>query len=178
MSKLHRFQVSVFRTALGWMAIEGREQSLVALTFGHPSADSARQQINSNRVKPPRQLDWLPDLRKRLEDYAEGAPETFLDVDIAYPVATPLALAVLAACRQIAYGETLSYGNLAAQVGAPRAARAVGNVMRTNRCPLVIPCHRGVHGDGRIGNFSAAQGASMKERLLAMEAASQLLLLS
>ena len=167
---------TVFRTTLGWMAVAGRDRTLCHLTFGHKTADAARSRIAKASLAPAREAEWNPGLRKRLQDYAEGAPEDFLDILVESELSTPFTLAVLEACRRIPYGETRSYGELAEQVGAPRAARAVGNVMRCNRLPLVIPCHRVVHGDGRIGHFSAPQGASMKQRLLAMEAASSLLM--
>ena len=76
---------------------------------------------------------------------------------------------VLKQCRLIPYGRTMSYGELAAKAGSPRAARAVGNCMAANNIPLLIPCHRVVCSDGRLGSFSAPGGTSMKRRLLAME---------
>lgn len=166
--------VWTFRTALGWTAMAGRDETLFALTFGHGSAEMARERLADQVPGNPREIDWNHELRRRLQDYADGAPVEFQDVDVALDLRMPFTRAVIEACRRIPYGETASYGELATQVGAPRAGRAVGNVMRTNRCPIVVPCHRVVHGDGRIGRFSAPQGATMKERLLAMEAASHL----
>lgn len=63
--------------------------------------------------------------------------------------------AVWTAARQIPYGETVSYGELAAMAGHPRAARAAGNAMA--RCPFspVVPCHRVIHADGSIGGWGA-----------------------
>jgi methylated-DNA-[protein]-cysteine S-methyltransferase len=80
--------------------------------------------------------------------------------------------AVVGHCRRIPPGQTLTYGQLAARVGRPRAARAVGRVMATNRFPLIVPCHRVVAAGGVLGGFSAPQGLAMKKRLLAAEAAS------
>ncbi|MEO1971721.1 MAG: MGMT family protein, partial [Pirellulaceae bacterium] len=62
----------------------------------------------------------------------------------------------------------ISYAGLAVAAGSPAAARAVGNVMRTNRYPLLIPCHR-VVGSGSLGGYSAPDGLDMKQRLLQME---------
>jgi methylated-DNA-[protein]-cysteine S-methyltransferase len=161
-----------FRTRLGWIGVAGRKNSLSALSFGHSSEDAARKRLILALDQAMDESDWNRTFRQRLVDYAEGAPIDFLDIEVVIENQTPFAASVVDACRRVPYGETRSYGDLARDVGADRAARAVGNVMRTNRCPLVVPCHRVVHGDGRIGQFSAPQGVSMKQRLLAMEAAS------
>ncbi len=66
-------------------------------------------------------------------------------------------------------GSTSSYREVAEAVGSPRAARAVGDAMRRNPFPLIIPCHRVIRSDGRPGGFRGPEG--MKERLLRMEGA-------
>ena len=76
---------------------------------------------------------------------------------------------MIEACQRIPRGETLSYGELAAKVGNPGAARAVGTVMSSNPLPLVIPCHRVLGAGGCLGGYSARQGVAMKRRLLEME---------
>jgi methylated-DNA-[protein]-cysteine S-methyltransferase len=74
---------------------------------------------------------------------------------------------------EVGPGQRISYGDLAAAVGAPGAARAVGSVMRRNRYPLLVPCHRVVAAGGRLGGFQdgAPGGAALKEAMLAEEAA-------
>ena len=66
------------------------------------------------------------------------------------------------------YGETLSYGELAARAGSPRAARAVGSAMATNPLAIVVPCHRVIAAGGRIGGYGG--GLEVKRYLLALEA--------
>jgi len=69
----------------------------------------------------------------------------------------PFQRKVLVACRRIPVGKTRTYAELAAAVGSPKAARAVGRVMATNRpLPIIIPCHRVVGSAGGLGGFSAA----------------------
>lgn len=105
----------------------------------------------------------------RLQAYAAGADDDLLDIPIDTNRLTKFARRVVEQCRRIPAGETLSYAELAARSGSPGAARAVGNVMATNRFPLLVPCHR-VVGSGRtIGGYSAASGLEMKRRLLARE---------
>lgn len=76
--------------------------------------------------------------------------------------------AVLRACADIPPGETRTYGDLAAAAGRPRAARAVGTAMATNPLPPLVPCHRVVRGDGRIGNYGAG-GTARKIEMLTRE---------
>ena len=71
-----------------------------------------------------------------------------------------------ALCR-IPFGDTVSYGELAVLSGFPRGARFVGNTMAKNIIPVIIPCHRVICADGRIGNYSG--GEWIKERLLSFE---------
>jgi methylated-DNA-[protein]-cysteine S-methyltransferase len=102
--------------------------------------------------------------------YAAGEPVDFADVPVALDHLTPFARRVVKHCRAIRRGQTRSYGDVAAAAGRPGAARAVGQVMAANRTPLVVPCHRVVAADGRLGGFSAPTGLAMKRRLLALEA--------
>jgi methylated-DNA-[protein]-cysteine S-methyltransferase len=165
--------MSLFNTAIGWIGICGRGNIIRNVTMGHSSRAAAARRLIVAVSAPCSTGDWNLMLKQRLEDFADGMPVDFLDFEIELGHLSPFMRLVAEKCRQIPYGETRSYGELAAMAGSARAARAVGNVMRGNRCPLVIPCHRVVLGDGRIGNFSAPQGIKLKKRLLAMEAASR-----
>jgi len=73
--------------------------------------------------------------------------------------------------RTIPPGTTLSYGDIAARVGAPGAARAVGQALGRNPFPIVVPCHRVLAAGGKIGGFSAQGGVITKRRMLAIEGA-------
>ncbi len=70
--------------------------------------------------------------------------------------------------REVGWGETVSYGELAEMAGRPRAARAVGNAMSRNPVPIVVPCHRVVAAGGRIGGYGPS-GVPTKRFLLALE---------
>ncbi|HWH07212.1 MAG TPA: MGMT family protein [Candidatus Paceibacterota bacterium] len=82
---------------------------------------------------------------------------------------TPFADLVREAVRQIPKGETKTYGEVAAAVGRPGAARAVGTIMKNNFDPTV-PCHRVIRSDGKIGDYNRG-GAAEKRRLLVGEGA-------
>lgn len=78
---------------------------------------------------------------------------------------------VYAVARDIPPGRTLTYGEIAKRLGDPNAARAVGRSLGANPWPIVVPCHRVLGADGRIGGFSAHGGAETKVRMLAIEKA-------
>jgi O-6-methylguanine DNA methyltransferase len=82
---------------------------------------------------------------------------------------TPFQLKVLEATARIPKGETRTYKQIAAQIGRPRACRAVGNALNRNPLPIKIPCHRVVRSDGDIGDYG--KGRAAKVRLLKMEGA-------
>jgi len=80
---------------------------------------------------------------------------------------TPFRKAVWAAMKKIPYGQTRSYRWVAEKVGRPRAFRAVGNACAKNPMVIIVPCHRVVGSDGRLGGFSA--GLDLKRALLELE---------
>ena len=158
----------VFPSSLGWMALVYSGGSLGRLTFGHrwPAAAAAAVGIESAHETRP---DSLNRLVRRLQAYVLGNREDFRDVEIDPGRLTAFERRVVQCCRNIPYGKTLTYGQLAAEAGSPRAARAVGNCMAANPIPLVIPCHRVVAAGGGLGGYSAPGGTRLKGRLLELE---------
>jgi len=160
---------SAFQTNLGWIAVVGCRTTLKRLSFGHPTEEEAIASLDPFFLRTGRRGDWNKPLVRRLQSYAAGVKECFDDVLIDLGPITEFRRKVIARCRQIPFGQTMTYGELAAAAGFPRAARAVGHSMAANRVPLVVPCHRVVGSDGALRGFSAAGGLTMKRRLLEME---------
>lgn len=105
---------------------------------------------------------------RQLDEYFGGERSAFaLDIDLRG--AAPFAEQVLGELARVPYGQTTTYGALAARVGAPNAARAVGTVMNRNPIPIVLPCHRVVGANGSLTGY--AGGLDIKERLLRLEGA-------
>jgi methylated-DNA-[protein]-cysteine S-methyltransferase len=107
------------------------------------------------------------ELADRLRSFLAGARETFADVELDLDWCTPFQRTVLDTMRSIPYGETATYGEVAALAGHPNAQRAVGSVCAANRFALVVPCHRVVAADG-LGSYGPL-GPGYKRRLLALE---------
>lgn len=158
-----------FRSRLGWMAIVGCDARLMGLAFGYPSGDRAVRALRLPSHAEIRRSSWKPDLVARLQAYAIGREDSFLDVEIDLGEMSAFQRRVTAACRHIPWGKTLSYGDLATKAGAPGSARAVGRCMAANRIPLVIPCHRVLGADGSLHGYSGPGGPATKRRLLELE---------
>lgn len=104
-----------------------------------------------------------------IERYFAGERVDFGAVEIDLVGATPFEWELTAALRAVPYGETVTYGELAALAGRPRAHRAAGSFCARNRFPLVVPCHRVVASSG-LGGYGWL-GGEYKRRLLALEGA-------
>ena len=115
-----------------------------------------------------RDFDLFGDLPQRLKRYMEGEVVNFPDeLDLAG--ATHFQQSVWHITRTIPYGENRSYRWVASQSGVVKAARAVGQALRRNPLPIVVPCHRVISSDGSLGGFSS--GVEMKKYLLRLESA-------
>lgn len=110
------------------------------------------------------------EVRRQLREYFAGRRREF-DLPVA-PDRPPFARAVLAEVAGIPFGKTLSYGEVAAAVGKPLAARAVGQAVGSNPLPLLIPCHRVLAANGGLGGFGG--GLAWKRFLLDLEGAAYL----
>jgi methylated-DNA-[protein]-cysteine S-methyltransferase len=106
-------------------------------------------------------------LAARLGAYFRGKRDDFADADLDLAWCTPFQGAVAAALRAVPYGETVTYGELAALAGFPNAHRAVGSFCARNRFPLFLPCHRVVAAAG-AGPYGSL-GTPYKRRMLALE---------
>ncbi|WP_197453383.1 methylated-DNA--[protein]-cysteine S-methyltransferase [Caulifigura coniformis] len=157
---------------MGWVGMAGEGLLLHSLVLGHSSQAECLARFQDLLASGAVIDDWNPELRTRVQRFLAGdVCDDFRDVETAVTESTPFASRVIAAVRRIPAGKVLSYTEVAAQSGSPRASRAVGNIMARNRIPLVIPCHRVVASGGRLGGYSSPQGLSMKTRLLQLEGA-------
>jgi methylated-DNA-[protein]-cysteine S-methyltransferase len=104
---------------------------------------------------------------ERMRAYFRGERVSFDDVELDAEWGTPFQQALAEALRAVPWGEVVTYGELAALAGRPRAPRAAGTFCAENNFPLVVPCHRVVSSSG-LGGYGSL-GAEYKRRLLALE---------
>jgi methylated-DNA-[protein]-cysteine S-methyltransferase len=111
--------------------------------------------------------DFVSALLQRIRAHLEGRPTDYDDLDLDLEWCTPFQDALGRALRRVPWGDVVSYGELAALAGRPRAARAAGTFCAENRFSLFLPCHRVVAANG-IGGYGET-GVAVKRRLLALE---------
>ena len=159
---------TVVKTAWGGFGFVS-EQGLLLATFLPQSPDQVRRRMEQDWPGAAEDMTALPRFRRAVTDYFAGMRTSFSSVKIDLSRTPPFHRLVLEACRQVPYGRTASYVDLARAVDNPAAARAVGQAMARNPFPLVVPCHRVLRADGTFGGFSSPNGVREKERLLFLE---------
>ncbi len=155
-------------TPVGTMAAAATEAGLCRLVFADPAAVTSPLAALPAALRErllPADGAVLAQLRAELAEYFAGTRRAF-EVPLETP-GTDFQQRVWAALRHIPYGETCSYADIARAIGQPKAVRAVGHANGQNRVAIVIPCHRVINADGRLGGYGG--GVARKAQLLAVE---------
>jgi methylated-DNA-[protein]-cysteine S-methyltransferase len=148
---------------VGELFIAATARGLCRISYHAEGQDEQLARIFGARVlRAP-----LDEVRRELAEYFDGRRREF-DLPLDLRVA-PFHEAVLHELARVPYGRTETYGSLAAKVGRPRAARAVGTVMNRNPIPIILPCHRIVGANGSLTGY--AGGLHVKRALLELEGA-------
>jgi methylated-DNA-[protein]-cysteine S-methyltransferase len=148
---------------VGDLLIAATDRGLARIHFGDDGQEEELARVFGTRVlRSP-----IDDVRRELDEYFEGQRREF-DLSIDLRVAT-FNEEVLRELARVPYGVTTTYGALAAKVGRPTAARAVGTVMNRNPIPIVLPCHRVLGANGSLTGY--AGGLDRKLQLLQLEGA-------
>ncbi|MGH9743429.1 MAG: methylated-DNA--[protein]-cysteine S-methyltransferase, partial [Candidatus Acidiferrum sp.] len=150
---------TMMKSPIGPLLLAGHEGGLRQVHFS-----------TGRRPRSPRR-DWVEDERpfkevmRQLEAYFEGKLREF-DLPLMIE-GTEFQQLVWSNLRKIPYGETVSYGQIARQIGRPEASRAVGLANGSNPIPIIIPCHRVIGSNGDLTGFGG--GLPVKKKLLALE---------
>lgn len=167
------FGFTLFDTAIGRCGVAWGERGIVGVQLPEAGELETRERMllrfpNAAESAPPLALKRALD---RIAALLEGRRSDLSAIALDMDGVPPFHRRVYELARTIPPGKTLSYGAIAAQLGAPRAARAVGQALGHNPFPIIVPCHRVLAAGGKIGGFSAHGGAETKRRMLAIEAA-------
>lgn len=164
---------TLFPTAIGHCGIAWGSSGIVGLQLPEASATATRARMRKRfpeaaEAAPPRDVARvLRDITALLGGKRVDLTSVALDMD----GVPPFHRRAYEAARAIPAGKTRSYGELAARLGSPNSSRAVGQAMRRNPFPIVVPCHRVLAAGGRTGGFTAEGGVDTKIRMLEIEGA-------
>ena len=141
-------ETASFKTKLGWISVKKKRNRIFSLSFG----------------KSNKKTDFT-NIKNQINSYASGKLKNF-NIDY-YFEGTPLQKKIWKELSKIKYGEVTTYRQIAKKVGT--SPRYVGNVCGQNKLLLIIPCHRVIRSDGKLGGFSGRGGIKLKKKLLSLE---------
>jgi methylated-DNA-[protein]-cysteine S-methyltransferase len=143
-----------FPTPFGFITVTAEDEKITSVELCKKA-----NSLGSSKV--------LDDAAKQIDLYLKGSLSRFnLPLKVS---GTPFQLAVWKAIAKVPFGKTISYGEIAASIGKPLAARAVGAAVGANPTPLLVGCHRVLGSNGSLTGYSGGQGIKTKKLLLNFE---------
>jgi len=161
----------IFLTPLGWAAIEGEKKTVNASVLPTPFPLTTLYQyikptgLNTRLVTLN---DYSLPLVNKFRDYYKGSIISDWEIELNLDGFPPFSRKVMEFVYTIPYGQTMTYAQVAQAVGSPKAARAIGQIMKRNPLPLIVPCHRVVASNGP-GGFTSPGGIQTKLNMLQWE---------
>ncbi len=160
---------TIFETKWGYFGLASIENALIRTVLPLASWEKAKNRLLKNISAADYDSRLFSRLQKQIIAYFEGNYVNFTNIPLMLAGFSKFGASILTACRDITFGQTISYRQLASKAGHPDAARPAGSVVAQNPMPLIIPCHRVLRSDGSMGGFSAPGGVTLKKRLLTLE---------
>jgi methylated-DNA-[protein]-cysteine S-methyltransferase len=170
------FETAIGACAIAWHADareDGTQTPVVLVQLPEATRDATRARV-SRRL--PDAVDGEPpaaikDAMTRIANVMNGAKDDLSSIPLDLSGVPPFHRKVFEATRAIPPGQTLTYGDIAARIGEPGAAQAVGQALGANPFAPVVPCHRVLAAGGRMNGFSAHGGIATKRKMLEIEGA-------
>ncbi|MDD5134918.1 MAG: MGMT family protein [Phycisphaerae bacterium] len=167
----------IFKTKWGFFGLLANQKGLLRSVLPHNSYMATKKYLLVGMFRDAKEHKELyPELQKAIKAYYDSDNNDY--TDFAERFSVPLCLKgsqfaqkILKTCMKVRPGRTITYSQLAKNAGFTRASRAAGSVLAKNQFPLIIPCHRVIRSDGKIGNFSAPGGTKTKTKMLEYEIA-------
>jgi methylated-DNA-[protein]-cysteine S-methyltransferase len=160
----------IFETDWGYFGLAGTESALGRTCLPEPESGAVRRRLLENCRSADFDRAFFKTLQEQIAGYFKGARIDFgPDIPVVLDDLSVFSRGILTVCRDVRFGRTVSYSELAKRSGRPAASRAVGSALARNPLPLIIPCHRVIRTDGKMGGFSASGGVSLKKKMLTLE---------
>ncbi|MBI3159235.1 MAG: methylated-DNA--[protein]-cysteine S-methyltransferase [Chloroflexi bacterium] len=159
---------NVPNTLIGDVWVAASDQGLVLIDFDISETALLAVLTKGQRYRPVRDARRVDPYRLAVSEYLMGRRQR-LDLPVDLRSLSPFQRSVLLAAREVPRGQVTTYADIAQRIGKPRAFRAVGQALRNNPVPIVIPCHRIVNSDGTLGGYGGVLGSQRKLDLLKLE---------
>jgi methylated-DNA-[protein]-cysteine S-methyltransferase len=160
----------IFETRWGYFGLSGTESALCRTCLAAPKRRTTEGHLLGDLSGAQFDGAYFKSLQRQIAAYYEGARVNFgPEIPVSLDGFRPFGASVLRTCRQLQFGQTITYSGLASKSGRPGASRAAGSALARNPIPLIIPCHRVLRADGGLGGFSAPGGTAVKKKMLDLE---------
>ncbi len=159
-------EFAIFESWFGTISVVQRDRRIINLDLSENDIYQEHRAILKRFPEAVESDQSFKTVRTLLHRYLKGQPVDF-DIEVDLSDLPEFTQRVLQELRRIPYGETRSYSEIAALAGCPKGSRAIGQALKRNPVPIIIPCHRVVRHDGSLGGFSLGQ--RLKKRLLFLE---------
>jgi O-6-methylguanine DNA methyltransferase len=157
-------------TPIGPVYFVANDKGVVSVDFGVTETQFLATVKNHFGVYPTRAPEKLQNYKLQITNYLNGT-RTTLNIPYDIHTLTPFQQQVLMAALQIPRGQVYTYADIARKIGNPKAVRAVGQALGRNPIPIIIPCHRVIAANGKLGGYSGGGGLATKRKLLVLEGA-------
>lgn len=155
-------------TPLGPVWVAAGPRGLVAVEYGGSEADLRAYLTKHFKGQPQRSTEKVAPAEKQVLAYLLGQSNK-LDLNVDLSSITPFQRRVLEETRKVPRGQVSTYAEIARRIGSPKAVRAVGQALRRNPVPIVVPCHRVIASDGTLGGYGGSLRSKRKIALLRLE---------
>jgi len=166
----------IFDTPIGACGMAWNARAIVGLQLPDTSPERTRSRLRRRwtgavEAAPP---PMVQQAIERVRALLKGEPVDLSDVPLDLGEAPEFHRRVYEVARTIPPGQTMTYGEIARRLGAPQESREVGQALGRNPVAIIVPCHRVLAADGKMGGFSASGGVATKRRILEIEGAAAL----
>ena len=167
---------ALFDTPIGTCSLVWKGETVIGLRLPEASAAATRSRItrrwpDAKELAPPPAMQAI---LSRVLALLRGERIDLSDVPLDFGAAPEFHQRAYAIARTIPPGRTMTYGEIAKRLGTPHESREVGQAMGRNPIAIIMPCHRVLGADGKMGGFSATGGVAIKRRILEIEGATAL----
>ncbi len=160
----------VEKTPLGPVWVAAGPRGLVAVEYDGSEANFRAYLVKHIKCQPVRSAEKVGAAKGQVRKYLLGQSNK-LDLDVDLGSITPFQRRVLEETRKVPRGQVSTYAEIARRIGNPKAVRAVGQALRNNPMPIVVPCHRIIASDGTLGGYGGRMRDKRKIELLRLEGA-------